>query len=103
MVEQIAKHFSIDHWHVVDSECAPAKKYYIREVLDVGSHEFTSSKLTSQKRLDMISDLGLDELTAVLDDCFRSNSRDPVEYNASKCAQAALFISTKAVERSKSN
>ena len=101
MVEQTAKHFSIDHWHVVDSECTPPTKYYIREVLDSASAEHTRSKLTNQQRREIISELGLDTLTAVLDDCFRGAGRDPVEYNAKKCADLEMFFLRKSLERSK--
>jgi len=100
MAELFTKRFSIEHWHVVDSESTPPKKYYIREILDSGSHEHTSSKLDSHQRRSMISELGLDTLTAVLDDCFRGTGKELLEYNAKKCAELEMFFLNKELERS---
>ena len=99
MTEKNKNRFSIDDWHIVDSECTPSKKYYIREILDTVSHEHTSSKLNNQQRRDMITELGFDTLTAVLDDCFRGTRKNPDEYNATKCARLEMFLLNTELDR----
>lgn len=89
---QDAKRYRIDQWHIVDSGCQPPKKYYIREIIDVGSHEHTSSTLNSQQRRGIIAELGIDQMTDILDSCFKGTGKDPAEYNAAKCAALAVFL-----------
>ena len=85
--------YRIDGFHIVDSS-TPPRKFYIREILDSGSAEYSSSKLTPQQKLEIISELGLKSLTAVLEACYRSSNKT---YNATDDAQLAFLILNKAV------
>lgn len=67
--------------HIFNSELKGSKGYYIREILDFSSSEYQQSKLTPQEKYLIISELGLERLTAVLDDAFRSSNKG---YNAEK-------------------
>lgn len=60
---------------------------YIREILDSGCYEYNKSKLTNKEKLDIIEQLGLDNLIALLDECFTLNNKG---YNAKNEAHLTL-------------
>jgi hypothetical protein len=78
--------------HIIDTKSKPPKRIYIREILDLGSAEFTSSKLSAQEKLEIIDELGLDSLTQTLDRCYKNKGGDP-DYNAARDAKfTSLFL-----------
>lgn len=77
------KRFSIDDLMVFDAESDPVPKVYIRELLDYPSSEFQRSKLSALQKMEIINTLGLENLTKILDECFRrKGSTDNAEYEA---------------------
>lgn len=80
------KRFSIDDLMILDAECNPVQKVYIRELLDSSSSEYQRSKLSRQQKIDIINALGLEALTKVLAECFR---RKGASYNAEDEARFA--------------
>ena len=104
-MNQDEKCYCIEKFHVLDLKCQPQIKYYIREILDVGSHEYTSSKLNSQQRREIIAEFGIEKLTAILDACFNDTGKNPAEYNAEESAALAVLLldaARKKVEEGKS-
>ena len=83
--------YRVEGFHIIDSS-TPSKKFYIREILDSGSAEYSSSKLTDQQKLEIISKLGLEPLTAVLGACYRSCNKG---YDANDTAQLAFLLLNK--------
>lgn len=86
--------YRIDGFHIIDSEGTPVEKIYIREILDSAAAEFKQSKLTSQQKLEILSELGIEPLTSVLDACYRSNNKS---YSAADEAQMAFLFLSKSV------
>lgn len=84
--------YKIDRFHIVDMDNPQAKSIYIRELLDVGSHEYQTSKLTPSEKLNIITELGKKQLTKVLSSCYKSNNKP---YNASDDVELALILLTK--------
>lgn len=77
------KRFSIDDLMILDAESDPVPKVYIRELLDYPSSEFQRSKLSARQKMEIINTLGLENLTKILDACFRrKGSTDIAEYEA---------------------
>lgn len=79
------------HIHTADGE-----SYYIREILDLGSDEYRTSKLTSEHRYRIIQALGLDQLTYVLGQAFRANNKP---YSAERTAKLTYIILTQELGR----
>jgi len=78
--------------HIIDTESKPPKRIHIREILDLGSAEFTGSKLSAQEKLEIIDELGLDSLTQALDRCYKNKGGGP-DYNAARDAKfTSLFL-----------
>ncbi|MDD2776815.1 MAG: hypothetical protein PHU06_12745 [Gallionella sp.] len=59
------KRYHIDGFHIIDTENPQAKPIYIRDFLDIGSHEYQKSKLTASEKLNIITELGKKHLTKV--------------------------------------
>lgn len=74
-----SQRYSIDDLMILDAECNPAQKIYIRDLLDFSSSEYQKSKLSKSQKIDIINALGLEVLTGVLTECFRRKGAD---YNA---------------------
>ncbi|MDH2918559.1 MAG: hypothetical protein PXX73_05130 [Sideroxydans sp.] len=85
------KRFSIDDLMIVDTECNPVHRMYIRELLDSASSEYQRSKLNRQQKVDIINELGIDTLTEVLAECFL---RKGASYNAAQEARFTWAILT---------
>ena len=68
-VPTIENRYEIQDLHIFDTK--NGKSIYIREILDFGSHEFNSSDLTAEKRLDIIANVGLNSLTNVLTEYYK--------------------------------
>lgn len=64
--------YQVDDFHVVDFESDPPKKWYIREILDVTSSEFQHSELTNEKRIDIVTKLGVECMESLLAECFQA-------------------------------
>jgi hypothetical protein len=67
--------YRIEGLHVVAGELE--EPVYIRDLLDVGSCEFSSCEISGEKRLEIISELDLESLTATLAECFLMKGYDP--------------------------
>jgi|GEM_PF-56842 integration host factor subunit beta len=85
--------YRIDGFHVVDTS-TPPKRIPIREILDSECSEFNRSKLTNQQRWEIITELGLDPLTATLAALFRTSHS---EHNASTVAKRTYSLLSKSV------
>lgn len=83
--------YKIDGFHIVDTNNLQAKPIYIRALLDVGSHEYRTSKLTPSEKLNIITELGKKQLTKVLSSCYKSNNKP---YNASDDVELAISFLT---------
>jgi len=80
MVNQVntmkKQHYCIKGWNIFNiDELEISHGFYIREILDTCSSEYKLSKLTAKQKKIIILDLGLEKLTKVLDDCYRSNHK----------------------------
>lgn len=60
--------YRIEELHVIAGDLE--EPIYIRELLDSASSEFSGCAVAGEKRLEIISELGLESLTATLADCF---------------------------------
>lgn len=88
--DNLALHCEIDQWQIIVHVGSDTpRRYYIREILDWGSTEFHRSKLTFAERNEVITALGLNELTFVLEHCFQANNKP---YDAKKTAQITYMI-----------
>lgn len=76
--------FSIDGVMICDADSDPIPSVYIRELLDSECNEYENSKLNNQQKLHIINELGLETLTHVLAECYRSKSAN---YNAEEQAR----------------
>lgn len=85
----VKKRFSIDELMILDAECDPVPKVYIRELLDSESSEFKASRLSVAQKLEIINALGLETLTQVLAKCFLQKGAG---YNAADEARFAWNI-----------
>lgn len=84
--------YHVQDVHIIDMESKPPKRIHIREILDLGSAEFTGSKLSAQEKLEIIDELGLDSLTQALDRCYKNKGGGP-DYNAARDAKfTSLFL-----------
>lgn len=85
----IESRYKIQDCHIIDTqkEINAGKPIYIRDILDSGSHEFNSSKISAKDRLDIVGQLGLETLITVLEECFKNGNKN---YNASHEALFAL-------------
>lgn len=81
--------YYIQDFHIYDTSLEHSEGYYIREILDCASNEYKDSALTPDKKYEIISELGLDKLTKVLEEAFRSNNKT---YDASHCAKLTYEI-----------
>lgn len=82
----------IPKYEIVDTlkEVNGGRNIYIREILDSSCAEYNSSRLSREQRVDIIKELGLDNLTKMLANCFKENHK---EYNATKeAAQTYWFL-----------
>jgi len=81
--------YKIQDCHIIDTqkEINAGKPIYIRDILDSGSNEFSSSKISAKDRLDIVGQLGLETLIPVLEECFKNGNKN---YNASHEALFAL-------------
>ncbi|MEQ1603063.1 MAG: DUF262 domain-containing protein [Methylococcaceae bacterium] len=68
--------YSINDLKVLDKNENPIKEIYIREILDSSSAEFKFSKLSAQQKIDIIDAVGLDILTDVLREYFKSKGEN---------------------------
>jgi len=85
-----APRYEIEDWHILDGQSgSKSKKLYIREILDWGSSECQHSSLSILQRYEIISELGLDALTAVLKDCFARNNKP---YDAEQVAAITYIL-----------
>lgn len=82
--------------HIIDTESKPLKRIYIREILDLGSAEFTRSKLSAQEKLEIIAELGLDSLTQALDQCYKNKGGGP-DYDAARDAKFTWLFLRKSI------
>lgn len=89
-MDKNSSRYHIEGFYVIDSK-RPQTRIYIRDVIDVGSHEYSSSKLSAQEKLDIISGLGVVVLTEVLDACYRSSGK---LYDASNNVDLAVMRQT---------
>jgi hypothetical protein len=64
--------YSINDFTILDKKENPVKSIYIREILDSSSAEFKFSKLSAQQKIDIIDTVGLETLTDVLREYFKS-------------------------------
>lgn len=85
------KRYSIDDLMILDAECNPIQRIYIRELLDSSSSEYQRSKLSRQQKFDIINALGLEILTGMLAECFRRKGAD---YNAKEEARLTWAMLT---------
>ena len=84
--------YYLQNVHIIDTRSKPQKRIYIREILDFGSFEYTSSKLSTQEKLEVITEFGLDSLTQVLDQYYKNKGGSP-DYNAAGDAKFTwLFL-----------
>jgi hypothetical protein len=87
--------YRIQDVYIIDKGGKPPKRIHIREILDLGSAEFTGSKLSAQQKLEIIAELGLDSLTQALDRCYKNKGGGP-DYNAARDAKfTSLFLRKK--------
>ena len=86
--------YKVTDFNVIDTqkEVNNGREVYIREILDSACAEYQRSILSEQERLDIITQLGLDNLTALLAECFRVNNK---KYNARQVAYFTAFLLTK--------
>ena len=90
MLMNIAPRYEIEDWHILDGQSGnKSKKFYIREILDWGCSECQHSSLSIRQRYEIISEFGLDTLTAVLKDCF---ARFNKPYDAEQVAAITYII-----------
>ncbi len=82
--------------HIIGAESKPPKRIYIREILDLGSAEFTGSKLSALEKLEIIDELGLDSLTQALDRCYKNKGGGP-GYNAARDAKITSLLLRKTI------
>jgi hypothetical protein len=89
-IERSTPRYRVKDWYVFDelSE-TPLNGTYIREILDWGSNECQTSKLTIKQRHDIISELGLNTLAQELEDCFRCSNKP---YDAMETAVITLAV-----------
>ncbi|MDO9213545.1 MAG: hypothetical protein Q7U23_06895 [Methylococcales bacterium] len=85
----IESRYKIQDNHIIDTkkEINAGKPIYIRDILDSGSNEFSSSKISAKDRLDIVGQMGLKTLIPVLEECFKNGNKN---YNASHEALFAL-------------
>jgi hypothetical protein len=85
----IESRYKIQGDHIIDTkkEINAGKPIYIRDILDSGSNEFSSSKISAKDRLDIVGQMGLKTLIPVLEGCFKNGNKN---YNASHEALFAL-------------
>lgn len=81
---------------VVDSQSDPVPEIYIRELLDLPSNEFKTSKISPKQKMEVIQELGLEALTSVLKECFLQAGKN---YDAAQEAELAMNVLTRALER----
>ncbi len=81
---------------IIDKQGDPLPEIYIRELLDMPSHEFQESNLGARQKMEIIQILGADALTNVLEKCFKQTSKN---YDASKEAECAIRILNKVLDR----
>lgn len=89
--------YRIEGLHVVAGDLE--EPVYIRDLLDVGSCEFSSCAMSGEKRLEIISELGLESLTATLAECFLMKGYDPdrAEFNTMLAILSLLRISSPSI------
>lgn len=85
--DSMGSSYEVDGFEIIDFEEGIPRKWYIREILDVTSTEFKSSKLTNEKRIDIVNTLGIERMESVLDESFKENHP-----NYSAADEMALFI-----------
>ena len=86
-------HYKVTDFHIIDTEKVVnnGREIYIRAILDSACSEYNSLKLPNKERLDIIEKLGLDNLIALLAECFRVNHN---EYDAWHEAHLTMYFST---------
>lgn len=84
------KRFYLDDLMILDAECNPASKIYIRELLDFSSSEYQKSKLSKSQKIDIINALGIDALTEVLAECFRRKGESYIAEQEARFTWAML-------------
>ncbi|MDD2721943.1 MAG: hypothetical protein PHH47_11615 [Gallionella sp.] len=67
--------YTINDLMVMDNQAAPARQYYIRELLDSGCAEYQNSKLGGAEKLDIIEAIGLANLIEVLRACYARSGK----------------------------
>jgi len=82
--------YKIDDFNVLDFEDGIQKKWYIRAILDVTSCEFERSELTNEKRIDIVTALGIEKLQSVLEACYK-------EFHPGYSAADEVILFTKTV------
>ncbi|MDD2721151.1 MAG: hypothetical protein PHH47_07585 [Gallionella sp.] len=88
--------YTISGLMILDSESAPVREIYIRELLDMPSAEFRRSSLSAGQKMDVIQAVGLDALTQVLQECFRQGGKN---YNAAQEAEFTVLMLNRTLER----
>ena len=85
--------YKVTDFHIIDTEKVVnnGREIYIRAILDSACSEYNSLKLPNEERLDIVDQLGLDNLIALLAECFRVNHNN---YNAWIEAYLTMFFST---------
>ncbi|EGV15934.1 hypothetical protein ThimaDRAFT_4767 [Thiocapsa marina 5811] len=89
--------YRIEGLHVVAGDLE--EPVYIRDLLDVGSCEFSSCAMSGEKRLEIISELDLESLTATLEECFLMKGYDPdrAEFNTMLAILSLLGKSSQSI------
>jgi|GEM_PF-6664272 len=83
----------VEKYKIIDTlkEVNEGRPIYIREILDSGCAEYNFSSLSREQRVDIIEQLGLDNLTKMLAKCFKENHK---EYDATNEAAKTYFYLT---------
>lgn len=86
--------YKVTDYNVIDAqkEVNNGREVYIRAILDSACNEYQHSIISEQERLDIITQLGLDNLTALLAEYYKVNNK---QYNARQVAHFTAFLLTK--------
>ncbi|MBF0282519.1 MAG: hypothetical protein HQM07_08160 [Zetaproteobacteria bacterium] len=63
--------YEIDDFHIIENRNAVRRRYYVREIADMGSCEYQYSSMTDTQRLQMLDTLGDAAIEELLASCFR--------------------------------
>ena len=66
--------YRIDGWHIIDTK-PPKRRIYIRELIEVGCHEFTQCKITASERMQIIEEIGQEQIFSLMREVFEMKGR----------------------------